>query len=565
MAGDAPDPGHIASLLERLRGRLSGDAAEIAARLEGELATLSAASERERSDLHRAAVEYRAERDILRLVAGLAEDGFDGQGRPAALVEAARRAVGRMPRVEHGCLFVFDPDGTPEVISPIRIEEGDLPLLMEQISHGIVGQVWRTGKPVYCEEAAADRSFQGLESVRSLGMKTVLCEPIPGDEGQPPRGALYVENRTRADAFPHAWREAVRLLALQLAQQLALLEQGQRRQVDPTHRLRQGGRFTEFVGRSAALAGVMARIDQIATQATPRTVLIVGETGVGKELVARALHHHGPRRDAPFVPVNTAALQPSLAEAELFGATRGAYTGAATAREGLFSAADGGVLFLDEIGEIPQEIQVKLLRVLDEPRIRPVGATDEVEVDVWIVAATNRNLESAVADGTFRRDLYFRLAESVIQVPPLRVRPEDIDALAVHFATEAAARLGRARPFLEPDLLAVLRELPLEGNARELRGLMEWLVERHDQPILTAEHLRTAGSGGDVTPPAAPHLPDWKAATHRFQASYLRWAMARWPSPAELARQLGIHRSYLYRLAAKLGVELPRGDSETRD
>ncbi len=562
MAASTPNPDQLASLLSQLRRGPSDDA--LIQRLEQELARVAAEGERQREELHQVAIEYRAERDILRLVAGLAEEGMEGERRPAVVVEAARRAIARMPRVEHGCVFVFDPDGTPEVISPIRIEDGQFPLLMEQISHGIIGQVWRTGAPVYCEEATADRMFQGLESVRSLGMKTVLCEPIPGDGGAPPRGALYVENRSRADAFPRAWREAVRLLALQLGQQLALLERGAAVHGDPTLRYRRSGRFDEFVGRSPALAGVLARIDRIAGLESPRTALIVGETGVGKELVARALHRYGPRRDGPFVPVNTAALQPSLAEAELFGATKGAYTGAATAREGLFRAAHGGVLFLDEIGEISAELQVKLLRVLDEPRIRPVGATDEVEVDVWIVAATNRDLAQAVAAGTFRRDLYYRLAGSVVPVPPLRSRPEDIDALAVHFAAAAAARAERPPPFLDPTLLAALRDRPLEGNVRELRGLMDALVEQNDLPILTVDHLRGIEGGSPPTAEDVPAPPDWKEATRRFQASYLRWALARWPSPAELARQLGFHRSYLYRLAAKLDVPLPGGEGESQ-
>ncbi len=563
MDDNAPDRGQIASLLSRLRRYVSGDAVSVLRRLEDELAALASSQDREARELLKAAVEYRAERDILRLVAGLADDGFSAADRPATLVERARRAVERMPRVEHGCLFVFDPDGTPEVISPIRFEDGDLPLLMEQISHGIVAQVWRTGNTVYCGEATADRSFRGLESVQTFGMKTVLCVPIPGVEDGPPRGALYVENRSRADAFPAAWREAVRLLAAQLAQQLALLEHSQQQLADPTQRYRRDGRHAVFVGSSIALASTLARIDHLTAQVTPRTVLIIGETGVGKELVARSLHALGPRSDGPFVAVNTAALQPTLAEAELFGATRGAYTGASQAREGLFRAARGGILFLDEIGEIPIEVQVKLLRVLDEPRIRPVGATGEVDVDVWIVAATNRNLEDAVAEGSFRRDLYFRLAESVLHVPPLRERLEDIDDLAAHFAAQAAARLGRSAPFLAPELLAALRSLPLEGNARELRALVEGLVEGHEVPILTAEHLRRTGfSASEAT---TPEIPGWKDATHRFQASYLRWALERWPSPAELARRLGIHRSYLYKLAAKLDVEIPRGDGERRD
>ena len=563
MTDDRPGRDTLGSLLEQLRRHVPESDLALVDRVEREFARRASADEQTTRKYRRAAIDYRAERDVLRLVTGLAIDGFDPSMGSSGLVAAARGAIERMPRVEHGCVFVFDQQGTPEVISQIRIGDEDLPLLMEQISHGIVGQVWRSGQFVYCEEARSDRLFRGLESVQTLGMRTVLCVPLPGEPGDAPRGALYVENRTREDAFPQAWREAVQLLASQLSHGLARLERAKRLGVDPTEPHRRGGRFDGIVGRSPALASVLARLSRLVSQPSPRTVLIMGETGVGKELVARSLHRHGPRSEGPFVPVNTAALQPSLAEAELFGAVKGAYTGAAGAREGLFQAANGGVLFLDEIGEIPIEMQVKLLRVLDEPRIRPVGATSEIDVDVWIVAATNRDLEDAVAGGTFRRDLYFRLAESVVQVPPLRDRPEDVEALAMHFAALAAERLGRSTPFLAPDLVGTLQDMPLRGNARELRALIEGLLEADEGPILSAAAL--GRTNATVEPGAPVHVPEWKEATQDFQARYLRWAMDRWPVPADLARRLGINRTYLYRLAARLGVELPGNDPGGQD
>ncbi len=558
MTDDDPGRDTLGTLFERLRRRIPQSDLDLVDRVEREFARQGSADGDRIQRYRRAAIDYRAERDVLRLVAGLAIDGFEAAAGSDGLIAAARGAIERMPRVEHGCVFVFDEQGTPEVVSPIRIGDDELPLLMEQISHGIVGQVWRTGQLVYCEEASTDRSFRALESVRSLGMKTVLCVPLPGEPGEAPRGALYVENRTREDAFPQAWRESVQLLASQLSHGLANLDRARSGSTDPTEPHRRGGRFADIVGRSPALASVLARLALLANQPKPRTVLIVGETGVGKELVARALHHHGPRASGAFIPVNTAALQPSLAEAELFGAEKGAYTGAAGARQGLFRAAEGGVLFLDEIGEIPLQVQVKLLRALDEHRIRPVGATAEVDVDVWIVAATNRDLEGAVEAGSFRRDLYFRLAESVVHVPPLRDRPEDVEALATHFAARAADRLGQPAPFLAPDLVAALQDMPLPGNARELRAIIEGTLESGERPILTAAALRrqegSEGSGGRV------QIPEWKEATHAFQARYLRWALRRWPVPAELARRLGINRTYLYKLAARLGVELPSGE-----
>jgi two-component system response regulator PilR (NtrC family) len=231
------------------------------------------------------------------------------------------------------------------------------------------------------------------------------------------------------------------------------------------------GRFEQMVGRSPAMQAVFSVIEKVAPART--TVLITGESGTGKELVARALHARSPRSSGAFVPVNCGAIPEGLIESELFGHAKGAFTGAQGAKIGLFQAAQDGTLFLDEIGELPQGLQVKLLRAIQERRIRPVGENADVEVDVRLVAATNRDLAADVRDGRFREDLYYRLNVVQVRVPPLRERREDVLPLAEHFLRRFAAEHGRSVPRLSGEAMRRLDEYAFPGNVRELENLIE--------------------------------------------------------------------------------------------
>ncbi|MFL5396591.1 MAG: sigma-54-dependent transcriptional regulator, partial [Myxococcales bacterium] len=224
-------------------------------------------------------------------------------------------------------------------------------------------------------------------------------------------------------------------------------------------------RFEGMVGRSPAMMSVYSLVEKVAASRT--TVLITGESGVGKELVARAVHAKSPRANASFLAVNCGAIPEGLIESELFGHVKGAFTGAAGAKEGLFQAAHGGTLFLDEIGELGLSLQVKLLRAIQDRRVRPVGATEDAEVDVRLVTATNRDLPEEVRAGRFREDLYYRLNVVQIRVPPLRDRREDIPLLARHFM-QRGAEAGRIQPreFGE-DALAALQAYSWPGNVRQ--------------------------------------------------------------------------------------------------
>lgn len=280
-----------------------------------------------------------------------------------------------------------------------------------------------------------------------------------------------------------------------LAELLVLIEQALetstlRRQLE---QYREGHRWqfsdVTLVGRSTAIRKVAELITRIASQGNPATVLIRGESGTGKDVVARAVHARGPRARAPFVRVNCTALPENLVESELFGHEGGAFTDAKETKKGLFEIAHGGTILLDEVGDMPLGAQTKLLGVLESHAFRRVGGTRDLTVDVQVLAATNRDLESAVAEGQFREDLYYRLNVIPIELPPLRDRPEDIAPLALHFVEVLAEELRQPRRELTEEAIRLLEWYEWPGNARELRNVLERVVLLHDQERITAAML----------------------------------------------------------------------------
>ena len=249
--------------------------------------------------------------------------------------------------------------------------------------------------------------------------------------------------------------------------------------------IRAGHNFEEIVGDSPALLEVLKKVEQVAP--TNATVLIHGETGTGKELIARAIHDRSPRKERPLVMVNCSAISAGLVESELFGHVKGAFTGAIERRLGRFALADGGTIFLDEVGELPLETQVKLLRVLQEREFEPVGGSRPVQVDVRVIAATNRNLEEAVRTGGFRSDLFYRLNVFPIEVPPLRNRPSDIPQLAMFFLARRSAQLGKHMTGISQDTMDRFARYAWPGNVRELGNLVERAVILSPGSILEVE------------------------------------------------------------------------------
>jgi len=273
-----------------------------------------------------------------------------------------------------------------------------------------------------------------------------------------------------------------------------------RREIDLLRRqLQDRGTFGELVGNSEAMRQVYALIEQVAPSSP--SVLITGESGTGKELVARTIHKLSPRKERPFVAINCSAIPETLMESELFGHEKGAFTGAASRRQGCFELADTGTLLLDEIAEMPPLLQAKLLRVIEERQVRRLGGKQEISIDVHLLAATNRDPEEAVHKGTLRRDLLYRLNVIRIHVPSLRDRKEDLPLLAQHLVTQLAEKHGRPARFLSPAALSALQFHAWPGNVRELRNVIERAViicsgeqvERHHfapYPIEQRERLR---------------------------------------------------------------------------
>jgi DNA-binding NtrC family response regulator len=311
-----------------------------------------------------------------------------------------------------------------------------------------------------------------------------------------------------------------------------------------------------LVGTSAAMREVHKAIGMLADSET--TVLILGETGTGKEVVARAMHRHGRRAAKPFVPVNCAAIPAELLESQLFGHVRGAFTGAVADRAGFFREADGGVLFLDEIGDMDLALQAKLLRVLQERVVTPVGGRP-LPVDVRVIAATHHDLHEAVRGGTFREDLYYRLGVVPLPLPPLRERPADIVPLAEHFLRLAADRGPRKQ--LSADAAAALVAHPWRGNVRELRNAIERAAALVRRPIISAADLAflraEASAAGGHADLLAGTLPE---AVMRLETEMIRCALAAADgNRAQAAERLGIRRQLLYDKIARLGLAASEG------
>ncbi len=281
------------------------------------------------------------------------------------------------------------------------------------------------------------------------------------------------------------------------------------------------------------------------------TVLLLGETGTGKELFARLIHDNGPRRGRRFVAQNCGALPESLLESELFGHTRGAFTGATADRRGLFEEADGGTIFLDEVGEMSPAMQLRLLRVLQEGEVRKVGASDPRKVDVRVLAATNADLDAEIRGGLFRPDLYYRLNVFPIRLPPLRERPQDIPALAEHFLAVYRKRARRAVPSIAPEAMRCLRGYPFPGNVRELENEIERAVALADdgQP-LGPEHLSERVRGGAAAPAPPQTLNE---AIELLKRRMIEDALRECGSKTRAAERLGLTRQSLQQMLRRRG------------
>ena len=405
---------------------------------------------------------------------------------------------------------------------------------------------------------------EALSSESILGGQILSILAVPLWRGEDVIGLIQADNRASAGMFVEGDLEVALLLAAQaslaidnatLVQRLRVAEERSRGENVYLKRKEQKIKFENIIGESAAMKSVISQLDKVID--TRATVCIEGETGTGKELIAAGIHHQSQRADKMFVAQNCAALPENLLESELFGHKRGAFTSADSDKKGLFEIADGGTLFLDEMGEMPMTLQAKLLRVLQEGTIRPVGATAEKQVDVRIVCATNRDLAAEVEKGRFRQDLYYRLMVFPIKLPPLRDRREDIPLLCAHFLKRHAEEYRAELPGFTQDALDALASYNWPGNIRELENEIQRLViqaETGHWIEITDLSPRLRKIEGTVTR-IAPKQGTLKEMMEQVERWLITEALRdHGNNKTKTAVTLGITREGLHKKLAKFGV-----------
>jgi transcriptional regulator with GAF, ATPase, and Fis domain len=451
-----------------------------------------------------------------------------------------------------------------------------------EVSENLARMVFRTGEIFNSEDAREDPRLINFPSVQALGLRSILA--IPFRYRRQIIGVVYLDNRTSTHAFAEANVDILRSFAsmasqaihvadlvTRLKQRMHQLDRANRKLKDENRiqsvQLRKKDRYIEqaerglkrryaydnIIGQSPAMQKVFTVLDHIIPQES--TTLITGETGTGKELIARAIHYLGPRKDKPFVPVNCAAIPETLLESELFGHAKGAFTGASDVKTGLTQLADSGTLFLDEIGEMSPPLQAKILRLIQEGEVKPVGDARSTRVDVRVIAATNRDLRQLADAGGFRKDLYYRLSVICIHLPPLRDRIEDLPALAdgilsrLHLEKKLAART------FDPDALEPLMRYAWPGNVREFENMIERLMTFSTKSITRAQVERELTAVG----PAPSDIPrggiDLKNHLDRIESELVSRALQSSRNKSEAARLLSIDRTWFLRLLKKHGLE----------
>ena len=498
------------------------------------------------------------------------------------LIVRAGTASALAARVEGGTVEGLEAGPGWEVVAARNIDRENLKKALRKLSRSITSGVLESGVAFRSDDALNDEALNPKQSVADLKLRSVLC--VPMRVGEEVRGCLYVDNRFAQGRFDEHSQELLEAFADQAAlslERVRLLEENARmlRSLELRNEELKGAlaeqskaldslsegfvpsglelrhKYPAIVGRGRAITAMLTVVDRITEGDFP--VLLCGESGTGKELVARALHENGPRREKPFTGVNCGAIAEGLLESELFGAVKGAYTGAVRDRAGLIESSAGGVLFLDEIGEMSLALQAKLLRVLQERRLRRVGGNEEIPVDVRVLSATHRDLAREVSAGRFREDLYYRLKVVQVEVPPLRERREDIPVLVDAFLErlhEEHKASGRARPQLARECLERLLAHDWPGNVRELQNEITRMYALGGDllgPELVA-HLskapRVAGQGG-VRGLVGRRMEEVEAELIRATLELTGGKRG------EAAKILGIPRRTFYNRLKTLGIE----------
>jgi len=419
------------------------------------------------------------------------------------------------------------------------------------ISDSIVRQVITEARSIIVSDALADTQFGQSESVIAMKLSSVMCAPLMS-QGEV-IGALYVGNDKVKQLFDRTQLELLSIFAsqasliLQNAMLLSALRADKAKLVAELH----DKKFGEIIGACPSMLEVFRKLQKVA--ATDISVLITGETGTGKELIAKELHRRSPRDGGPFVTINCGAIPENLIESELFGHVKGAFTGAVMSRPGKFQIADKGTLFLDEIGELPLNLQVKLLRALQERVVVRVGDSRPEKVDIRVIAATNRNLEDEIRAGNFREDLYYRLNVVNLWLPPLRDRGDDVMIIAKVLLSKYADELGSAVKGFSPAALASIKKSPWPGNIRQLENRIKKALVLCEQTLLSPDDL-------DLGPAAETAILPLEKAKEEFQRKYVLEVLDRNNgNRTQTARDLGVDPRTIFRYLEKEANPMPSG------
>jgi formate hydrogenlyase transcriptional activator len=462
--------------------------------------------------------------------------------------------------------------------APVMVRLRETPVAAADLPESVVRYAARTRESVVIDDAAVTNPFSTDDYVLGHRIRSVLCLPLVTQASVV--GVLYLETRIAGHAFTPSRIALMSLLAAQAATALdnarlntdlrntqAHLAKAQhqlhredivlREEIDKT------SMFEEIAGSSPPLRAVLSHVSKVAP--TDSTVLITGETGTGKELIARAIHKRSTRSARAFVAVNCAAIPLSLIASELFGHEKGAFTGAVQRRQGRFELADGGTIFLDEVGELPAEIQVMLLRVLQEREFERAGGSGPIRANVRVIAATNRDLQAAVADGTFRADLFYRLNVFPLEVPSLRERRPDIPLLVEYFVHRFAKRAGKRIRALSERTSTLLQSYDWPGNIRELQNIIERAVIVCDSDTLSIDARWLSGRSLGTAP--ATSLSTGTLATHEKDAieAALQESKGRVAGPFGAAGRLGVPASTLESKIKARKIDKQRFKAAQRD
>jgi transcriptional regulator with GAF, ATPase, and Fis domain len=424
-------------------------------------------------------------------------------------------AVVDLTGASKGFLVLFE-DGNPSIKVARNIHRENLSKAVSELSDSIVARVVETKKPLIVSDAMNDQSFSSAESVINLQLSSVMCVPLL--ERGNLLGLIYLGNDNISGLFQSHTLNLLVIFAAQasiLVQNALLLDDLRVRNMSLTEELGKQ-RFGEIIGSSESMREVFRKVSKVASADV--SVLISGETGTGKELIAREIHCRSQRKTGPFITVNCGAIPENLMESEFFGHIRGAFTGAVGTRDGKFQAANGGTIFLDEIGEMPLSLQVKLLRVLQEHQVTKVGATKTDPLDIRVVAASNRNLETEVEEGRFREDLFYRLNVIHVNLPPVRDREEDVILIARYLLQRYAVEFGVKVKGFTPGSVTAMKKYPWPGNVRELENRLK-------KAVILCEGTMIGPNDLDLGEESLPEILPLAEAREEFQKDYIMRAL----------------------------------------